>query len=501
MAHFGLQPITSFRHLLRDRKIDLGSLQTRLTAGVVLASLVGIGSLATWMGWRMQQIMLNSYRQGTAMIAERLQEDVRYYSEMMTPQEALTRVVEYRATGDLAIWVETSTGDSQSVREPTRNGYPSRNRLAQSETLTMGSWQTSGVSDALLSTAIPMGVAIMPVQSWRLVVCASPLDLPGLPPATLYIADDITAEYQGLQQLVRMLLIASLLLISLLSVAFALYIRRTLSPIRRLNWLAGQVTADTLDQPLNLEAAPTELQELVRSYNLMLARLDKAWGQQKRLVNDISHELRTPLSLVQGYLESTLRRGHNLTAAQREGLEIAAAEASRTTRLLSEILDLARLNNGQGALKLEPTDLQDVIHTAVAIATAAQPSPAPRVKVNACTPVIATADRQKLCSALVELIDNALRHGDPQQLVQISLTTQDGWATIQVQDQGAGIPTFCQGDIFEPFYRVDEARSRTSGGTGLGLTLVRSLVEAMAGQVTVQSRPNCGSVFTLRIPI
>ncbi|MGB3312130.1 MAG: HAMP domain-containing sensor histidine kinase [Nodosilinea sp.] len=485
IAHLWLQPITSFRHLLRGRTIDPGSLQARLTAGVVLASLVGIGSLATWMGWRMQQIMLNSYRQGTALIADRLQEDVRYYSEMMTTEEALNRVVEYRATGDLAIWVETPTGD----------------RLAQSETLTMGSWQTSGVSDALLSTSVPLGIEVLPVQGWRLVVCASPLTLPGLPAATLYIADDITAEYQGLQQLVRMLLITSLLLISLLSVAFALYIRRTLSPIRRLNRLAGQVTADTLDQPLNLEAAPTELQELVRSYNLMLARLAKAWGQQKRLVNDISHELRTPLSLVQGYLESTLRRGQNLTAAQREGLEIAAAEARRTTRLLSEILDLARLDNGQGALNLKPTDLQDVIHQAVAIATTSQPGPKPRVTVTACAPVIARADRQKLCTALVELIDNALRYGDPQQPVQVSLTTQCSWATIQVQDQGAGIPAPCQGDIFEPFYRVDEARSRTSGGTGLGLTLVRSLVEAMAGQVTVQSQPNCGSVFTLRIPI
>ncbi|MBE9159804.1 ATP-binding protein [Nodosilinea sp. LEGE 06152] len=485
MAHFGLPPITTVRHLLQGRNIDPGSLQTRLTAGVVLASLVGIGSLATWMGWRMQQIMLNSYRQGAALIADRLQEDVRYYSQTMTPQEALNRVVEYRATGDLAIWVETPGGDS----------------LAQSEVLTMGSWQTSGVSDALLSMSVPMGVKIVPVQGWQLVVCASPLNLSGLPPATLYIADDITAEYQGLQQLVRMLLLASLVLISLLSIAFALYIRRALSPIRRLNRLAGQVTADTLDRPLNLEAAPTELQELVRSYNLMLARLAKAWGQQKRLVNDISHELRTPLSLVQGYLESTLRRGQNLTAAQREGLEIAAAEASRTTRLLCEILDLARLENGQGALQLEPTDLQEVIHTAVAIATTAQPSSQPRVKVNPCAPAIATVDRQKLCSALVELIDNALRYGDSQQPVQVSLTTQKGWATIQVQDQGAGIPAVCQGDIFEPFYRVDEARSRTSGGTGLGLTLVRSLVEAMAGQVSVQSQPNCGSAFTLRIPI
>ncbi|WOD37453.1 HAMP domain-containing sensor histidine kinase [Nodosilinea sp. E11] len=485
MAYFWLQPITPFRHLLRGGRIDPGSLQTRLTAGVVLASLVGIGALATWMGWRMQQIMLSSYRQGTALVADRLQEDVRYYSEMMPPSAALERVIDHRATGDLAIWVETSGGD----------------RLAQSAILTMGSWQTAGVSQALLSTPIAPGTKIVSVQGWRLVVCASPLELAGLPPAMLYIADDITADYQGLQRLVRMLLLASLGLVSLLSLAFAVYIRRTLSPIRQLNHLAGQVTADTLDQPLSLEAAPTELQELVRTYNLMLTRLAKAWTQQKRLVNDVSHELRTPLSLVQGYLESTLRRGHNLTAAQREGLEIAAAEADRTTRLLGEILDLARLSHGQEGPTLAVADLSDIVYEAIALATHALTSPSDRVKVVIGDPVVAWVDRQKLRTALVELIDNALRYGDPQQPVQVTLGRQPGWARVQVQDHGVGIPRHCQGDIFDPFFRVDEARSRSSGGTGLGLTLVRSQVEAMGGKVTVESHPNQGSRFTLYLPL
>ncbi|HSM83855.1 MAG TPA: HAMP domain-containing protein, partial [Nodosilinea sp.] len=257
------------------RAIDPQSLQTRLTAGVVLTSLVGVGSVTAWMGWRMQQIMLDSHRQRTALVVERLQEDVRYYSTMMPPQQALDRVIDYRTTGDLAIWVETAGGD----------------RLAQSETLTMGSWQTAGVSEALLTTPLAPGLDIMAVQDWQLVVCAEPLAVAGLPAATLYIANDITADYQGLQRLLRLLLLTSLLLISLLATAFALYIRRTLSPIRQLNRLASQVTADTLDQPLSLRAAPTELQELIRTYNLMLARLAKAWGQQKRLVNDVSHEL------------------------------------------------------------------------------------------------------------------------------------------------------------------------------------------------------------------
>lgn len=485
MAQSWLHPMAPFRQLLRGRSIDLTSLQTRLTAGVVLTSLVGVGSVTAWMGWRMEQIVLNSHRQRTALVSDRLREDVRYYSTMMPAQEALTKVVDYRAAGDLAIWVETPEGD----------------RLAQSEALTMGSWQTAGVSDALLNASIPMGTEILPMADWRFVVCAGPLEVAGLPAANLYIANDITADYQGLQQLMRMLLLTSLGLISLLATAFAFYIRRALSPIRQLNRLAGQVTADTLDQPLSLAAAPTELQELIRAYNMMLARLSKAWGQQKRLVNDVSHELRTPLSLVQGYLESTLRRGHNLTPAQREGLEIAAAEATRTTRLLSEILDLARLGNGQWVLNLEPTDLSDIVYEAVALATQSLANAGGLVKVDISVAVMAKVDRQKLRTALVELINNALRYGDPQRPVEVSLNQQAGWAVIQVQDYGAGIPTHCQDDIFDPFYRVDEARSRCSGGTGLGLTLVQSLVEAMGGQVTVQSQPSQGSLFTLRIPI
>ncbi|PZU92812.1 MAG: sensor histidine kinase [Leptolyngbya sp.] len=486
MAYFWLQPITPFRHLLSGRKLDLGSLQTRLTAGVVLTSLVGVGSLAGWMSWRMQRIMLDSYRQGTALIADRLQADVRYYSKIMPAQEALDQVVDHRATGDLAIWVETLEGD----------------RLVQSETLTMGSWQTSGVSEALMGMTIAEGTKIVSIQGWQLVVCSSSLEVAGLPPATLYLADDITAAYQGVQRLVRMLLLTSLALISLLTTAFALYIRRTLSPIRQLNRLASQVTAETLDQPLNLEAAPTELQELVRTYNLMLARLAKAWEQQKRLVNDVSHELRTPLSLVQGYLESTLRRGHNLTVAQREGLEIAAAEAGRTTHLLSEILDLARLSNGLGVLTLEPADLSDIIREAVALTTQGQAETSQvSIKVTTSIAVVAKVDRQKLRTALVELLDNALRYGSPHQPIELSLTRQGQWATVQVQDYGPGIPIQYHDDIFDPFYRIDEARSRSSGGTGLGLTLVRSLIEAMGGQVTVQSQPDQGTRFTLHIPL
>ena len=469
-----------------SRWVDLNSLQVRLTAGVVLASLVAVATLTGWLGWRTQAILLNSHLQQVSLVVDRFADDVRHYGDQMPTEAALQMVIDHRTTGDLAIWVTTAEGDL----------------LAQSETLAMGSWQVSGVADDLLHMAIAEGIAIQPVRAWVFVVCAEPLPLAGLPVATLHLANDITAEYQGLQQLIRMLWLSGLAIVTLLAVVCAVYIRRALRPLRQLNHAASQVTAETLGQhQLTLPAAATEVAELVRTYNLMLARLAKAWAQQKRFINDVSHELRTPLTLVQGYLESALRRGDSLTPPQRQGLEIAATETSRTIHLLTELLELARLDNHQLSLTLEPTDLVAVVTAAIARVEADYPDAPAQIVLNApaLSPVV-QVDRSKLCTVLVELLDNARRYADPQQPIRVTVLDQPGWALVQVHDQGPGIPAQAQATIFDPFYRVDEDRSRRTGGTGLGLTLVRSLVDAMGGQVSLRSQPQQGCIFTIALP-
>jgi signal transduction histidine kinase len=465
-------------------------MQTRLTIGVVLASLLGIGSMALWMGWRMQQILLASHRQRTALVADRFREDVEYYTAMMPADEAMQKVISHRTSGDLAIWVEAPDG----------------NLIAQSETLNMGSWQQAGITPVLMENAIPEGLYVLPIADWHLLVCSQPLNLETWPGSTLYIADDITADYRSMETLLRNLLFTTLLIVTLLAVAVAYYIRRALQPLRQLNYNASQVTADTLTQhQLDPTPAPEELQELVRTYNLMLRRLSTAWDQQKRFVNDMSHELRTPLSVVQGYLDSTLRRGQNLTSPQREGLEVAASETNRTVHLLEQLLQLARLDSGQMPLNLAPTDLETVVCEAISIAEADYlESFAALSRITfepAEFPLMPKVDEDKLRTVLIELLDNALRYSGSETPINVQLLQQSGWAIIQVQDQGPGIPLSCQSHVFDPFYRTDDDRSRSTGGTGLGLTLVRSMVEAMAGQVTVHSKPDQGSLFTLRLPL
>ncbi len=485
MAHFFSKAIPQIRGTLAPN-----SMQTRLTVGVVMAALMGIGSMATWMGWRMQQILLDSHRQRTALVADRFAEDVRYYTMMMPPEEALQKIIDHRSSGDLAIWIKDSSG----------------NLIAESETLNMGSWQNAGITPVLLNHAKPQGFFIFPVKDWYLIVCAQPLNLAAWPDSTLYVADDITADHQSMERMLRTLLLTTLLVVAVLAVAVAFYIRRALRPIRQLNRNASAVTADTLVQhQLDPAPAPQELKELVRTYNLMLRRLSTAWDQQKQFVNDMSHELRTPLSVVQGYLESTLRRGQNLTPPQREGLEVAATETNRTVLLLEQLLQLARLDSGQMPLNLVPLDLEIALKEAISMAEAdyltsvTTPS---RITLEPCAPgLIAKGDEDKLRTAVVELLDNALRYSPPDSPITVRLRHGQEWAIIQVQDQGPGISAADQPHIFNPFYRIDDNRCRSTGGTGLGLTLVRSMVEAMAGQVSVQSQPSEGSIFTIRLPL
>ena len=116
-------------------------------------------------------------------------------------------------------------------------------------------------------------------------------------------------------------------------------------------------------------------------------------------------------------------------------------------------------------------------------------------------PVKVKGDRDAIMQVVTHLIDNAFKYSDAAQPITLKLGQTDGWAVIQVCDKGCGIALVDQPRIFEPFYRVDPSRTRSTGGVGLGLSIVKSLIEGMGGQVTVQSTPGIGSTFTLTLPL
>ncbi|MEL7354524.1 MAG: HAMP domain-containing sensor histidine kinase [Cyanobacteria bacterium J06560_5] len=461
--------------------IDPNSIQFRLTVGMVLASTLGIGGLTGWINFRMRHILVESHKDNALMIAGRLGQDADLYQESMIVQEALEKAIDYREQPDIAIWVVGTDGKM----------------LAKSDTLSMGSWQLNGFATELMTivTGKP-GLEVFKLQNRHLVTCASPIKINGQVVGDLYVADDITEDSQSLSRITRTLALSSLLAIGVGAIATSLYIKRSLRPIRKMSHLAGDISASNLASTrLEFEQAPTEVQELAQTCNMMISRLSAAWDQQKRFVSDVSHELRTPLTLVHGYLQSTLRRSGNLTPPQKEGLEIAASEADRTIRLLQDLLDLARADGGHLRFQVERQPVDDVVQEVIEMCDYTSS----RVHANV-APVSARIDRNRLKQVLINLIDNALKYSEEPAPVDVSVKQVEARVHIEIRDKGRGIPLTDLTNIFEPFYRVDEDRSRSTGGTGLGLSIVKTLVEGMEGTLKVQSKLGEGSVFTVSLP-
>jgi hypothetical protein len=231
---------------------------------------------------------------------------------------------------------------------------------------------------------------------------------------------------------------------------------------------------------------------------MMLARLSESWEQQRQFVSNVSHELRTPLTIVHGYLQSVLRRGTNLTEPQREALETAGSEAERIIRLLQDLLDLARADSGHMHFHIESLVLNDLVATVAGMAEQYNNRP---IVIEAVPSAISVrADRNCLKQVLLNLIDNAVKFSDPSQPVTLKLDQLGEQAIIQVCDRGLGIPLQHQTRIFERFYRMDEARARSTGSYGLGLSIVKTLVDGMGSNVTVRSKLGEGSTFTVTLP-
>ncbi|MGB3494266.1 MAG: ATP-binding protein, partial [Elainellaceae cyanobacterium] len=331
------------------------------------------------------------------------------------------------------------------------------------------------------------------------IACKGPLEINGEVIGEMHLALNITESSLMFTQLMWSLIAATGLAIVMITVAIALYVRRSMQPLRQISRLTAGLTLDNLNQvSLHLENAPTEVQELADTCEMTLHRLADSVTQQRQFVHDISHELRTPLTVVYGYVQSILRRGTNLNEMQREALESAQSEAERTIRLLKELLDLARADSDSIEFRQESVHLNALT---LDVFKLMQPISNHSFQLEASTSeVYAHVDGDRLTQVLVNLIENAVRYSSAESSITVKLAQTDNSAIIQVCDRGEGIPLQHQSRIFDRCYRVDEARARTTGGSGLGLSIVKSLVDGMGGTIRVQSTLHEGSTFTITLP-
>ncbi len=461
--------------------IDPLSLQSRLTVGIAGFSALVLGSLATWTSWKMQQILVDSHKYNIEQIAKRLPQDVQIYSEMMQPETGLQKAINNLANTNILLWLKS----------------PDDKILVKSATLDLLSDTT--VAELMSLTKMPIKPQVYKVNQSYFVLCGSSVQVQGKLLGELFVVKDITREQKMFEIMVQSLGITSIWAIIVLSAVIAFYIKRSLQPLRQLNQMASVISAEDLGQAqLYLDNAPSEVKELAQTLTMLLLRLSQSWEQEREFVSNVSHELRTPLTIVHGYLQSVLRRQNNLTQTQQEALETAASEAERTIRLLQDLLDLARADSGYLYFQMKSYVLNSLVEEVVMMAkkysdrTITIESKIYRIEIK--------VDYSRFKQVLLNLIDNAIKYSDADTPIVFKLNQLQDKAIIQVCDKGYGIPLQQQARIFERFYRVDESRSHTTGGCGLGLSIVKTLVEGMGGSVSVQSKLGEGSIFIVSLP-
>lgn len=290
---------------------------------------------------------------------------------------------------------------------------------------------------------------------------------------------------------------------------------RAMHPVRVITQMAREIGETDLSRRLNL-GTKDELGELANTFDAMLARLQAAFERQRQFTADASHELRTPLTIVNLESSRALEARRSLPEYQR-ALTVIQAENEWMTRLVNNLLTLARMDAGQAKLKLERLDLSDVALDVVERMAPLANQKGVKLEAGELPELIISGDRQFLSQMLTNLVDNAIKYADaPDSRVKIESgmrsTGAGEKAWVRVIDNGPGIASKDLEHIFERFYRVDQARSHNSimnnddgenapTGSGLGLSIVQWVAQAHRGQVTVDSNPGSETTFEIILPL
>ncbi len=272
-----------------------------------------------------------------------------------------------------------------------------------------------------------------------------------------------------------------------------------LEPIDRVTMTAQKITrARDLGRRIEVPSTMDEVGRLALTLNEMLARIEDLFRAQQRFVADVSHELRSPLTAVRGNLDLLKRGAADDPTERAQMIEAMDSETARMSRLVSDLLLLARQDAGIPIAR-HPVELDTLL---LEIYRQAQiTARGIKVTLGAEDQAIIVGDRDRLKQVLLNLVDNALKYTPQGGEVTLSLTKDDAWVKISVRDTGIGIAPDDIPNLFDRFYRVDKARSRDAGGTGLGLAIAKSVVDAHNGKIMVESELGKGSTFTVWLPL
>lgn len=310
---------------------------------------------------------------------------------------------------------------------------------------------------------------------------------------TVLVAQSVGSGADTVSLATAMLVVGVPLLVGIVGLATYVLVGRALRPVEEIRRRTALITGADLTARVPVPPSDDEVARLAQTMNAMLDRLDEAQKAQRRFVSDASHELRSPLATLRAEIDVAARQV--ATTDWTSTTEVLAAEVARLERLVDNLLTLAKLDERGARSRREDVDLDGLAEAEV---RRLQNQAGLTVRSHI-VPVRVVGDPGELGQVLRNLADNAARHARSR--VEVRLRQSDGTAVLEINDDGPGVPIEERSRVFDRFVRLDDSRARVLGGSGLGLSIVRELVEAHGGEVEIDDvGPLPGARVVVRLP-
>lgn len=297
------------------------------------------------------------------------------------------------------------------------------------------------------------------------------------------------------------LLVACPLLIAVALLVGYSITRRAFLPIEEIRRTAETIGAGgDLSARIPTERTQGEIRQLAETFNEMFGRLETSFEHERQFTSDASHELRTPVAVITSQAEYSLLPDAT-PEEQREGLEVILEQARKMSALISQLLMLARADSGTQQLTMAPVDLSLLASMTAEQCREAAARRQIRLDCEIAPGIMTEGDQASLVRVFLNLLENAIQYGRPGGFVKLTLAVQNDFAVCSIADDGIGIARENLERIWQRFYRVDPSRNPGGSNTGLGLSLVKWIIEAHHGTIEAESGLGKGSCFTFRLPL
>ena len=302
-----------------------------------------------------------------------------------------------------------------------------------------------------------------------------------------------------MEDMVDLLLwIMPILFLLLLWVASRL-IDKVLIPVRALSSQASHIHVDRLVATLDEGSEYSETVELNRAFNAMIARLEQGVSQLNRFNSDVSHELRTPLTAIRGEIETVLRHPRD-EAYYRKSMESILYETGQIEAIVENLLALSKYDKESFSQSYKTVDLSSLLLGVLEQYAQKIEAKEIRVDILCLEPIVYDCNKQLITTVLSNLMDNALKYSTEKSTVKLSLCMETGRAVFAIEDEGSGIPAEDLGRITERFYRVDQSRTRKIKGFGLGLSIVKNILDLHHAHLDIKSEMGKGTIVRVIFP-